>query len=103
MGFVVTVLEARVADERTKDLQAAYSAAGQDGFPQGLMRSSLLQDANDPTCWRIETWWESHESLKAMRSAGKPRGVQMFNDAGAEPSLRVFSVIAELTPPDAGG
>jgi hypothetical protein len=34
-----------------------------------------------------------------MRAAGKPRGVQIFEAAGATPSLTVFDAIADLAPP----
>jgi len=66
---------------------------------RGVVRSMLLRDANDPTHWRIETTWQSHEALAAMRSAGKPRGVQIFEAAGASPSLRVFDYVRDLAPP----
>lgn len=99
MAFVVTVLEARVAPERAADLQAAYAESARGPFPPGLVRSTLLRHGSDPALWRIETTWRSHEALAAMRQAGKPRGVQIFEAAGAAPSLSVFDVIAELAPP----
>ncbi len=98
MTLVITVLEARVANERATDLQAAYAEAARGPFPPGLLRSTLLRDINDSTLWRIETVWESREALAAMRAAGKPRGVQIFEAAGAVPSLSVFDSIAELGP-----
>jgi heme-degrading monooxygenase HmoA len=99
MTLVVTVLEARVAPERAADLQTAYAEAAGGPFPPGLVRSTLLRHANDPTHWRIETIWQSHDALAAMRSAGKPRGLQIFEAAGAAPSLNVFDAIADLAPP----
>lgn len=33
-----------------------------------------------------------------MRSGGKPRAVEMFEAAGAQPSLGSFDTIAELAP-----
>jgi hypothetical protein len=60
----------------------------------------LLRHSSDLTQWRIETIWHSHEALAAMRGAGKPRGVQIFEAAGALPSLSVFDAIAELSPPE---
>jgi len=101
MTLVVTVLEARVAPQRVTDLQAAYAEAATGPFPPGLVRSTLLCDAQDPTRWRIETVWQSHAALAAMRHAGKPRGVQIFEAAGAQPSLSIFETMADLAPPDA--
>jgi hypothetical protein len=99
MPHVITVLEARVAADREAELQSAYSAAAAGPFPVGFMRSSLLRLAEDPTVWRIETTWQSHEALAAMRGAGKPRGVLIFEAAGATPTLKVFDEVARLEPP----
>lgn len=100
MAHVVTVLEAHVAEDRVADLQAAYAEAARGPFPPGLLRSNLLRHSSDLTLWRIETIWRSHDALAAMRGAGKPRGVQIFEAAGALPSLGVFNTIAELSPPE---
>jgi heme-degrading monooxygenase HmoA len=102
MSHVVTVLEAHVAPERAADLQAAYAETGAGPFPPGFVRSSLLQLASDATQWRIETVWQSHDAIAAMRGAGKPRGVQIFEAAGANPSLAIYDTIAILEPPIQG-
>ena len=100
MTLVVTVLEARVLPERVGDLQAAYAEAAHGPFPPGLVRSSLLQERSDHTQWRIETVWESQDALTAMRQApGKPRGVQIFETAGAQPSLSIFDAIVDFVVP----
>jgi quinol monooxygenase YgiN len=96
MALVVTVLEAAVAPERGTDLQTVFVEAGNGPLPAGLVRSALLRDSKDPTRWRIETVWESHAALSAMRQAGKPKGVQMFEAAGAVPVLSVFDVVEEV-------
>ena len=98
MTQVVTVLEAHVPPERAADLRAAYAEAAKGPLPPGLVRSTLLRHADDPTSWRIETVWQSHEALSAMRLAGRPRGFQIFEGAGAAPSVTVFAAIAELAP-----
>jgi heme-degrading monooxygenase HmoA len=99
MNQIVTVLEACVAAERVADLQAAYAEAGAGPFPPGFIRSTLLQLKADATQWRIETIWQSHDALAAMRGAGKPRGVQIFEAAGANPSVAIYEAIASLEPP----
>lgn len=98
MRQVVTVLEARVPHGGADALRAAYAEAAVGPFPDGLMRSQLLRSTHDPDQWRIETLWESGEHLSRMRTAGKPKGVQMFEDAGAAPALAIFEVVAEISP-----
>lgn len=99
MSSVVTVLEAHVLPERATDLQAAYAEAARGPFPPGLLRSSLLRHSTDQTLWRIETVWQSREALAVMRQFGKPRGIQIFEAAGAQPSLSIFDGIADLEAP----
>ena len=103
MSRVVTVLEAHVLPERATDLQAAYAEAAQEPLPPGLVRSALLRHSSDQTLWRIETVWQSREALAAMRQLGKPRGIQIFEAAGAQPSVTVFDAIADLEAPQGGG
>lgn len=98
MTAIITILEARVPADRHADLRAAYRAAAGYGFPPGLVKSVLLRDAREPDVWRIETRWDSRESLQAMRQGGTPRGVLMFRAAGAEPTLTIFEVTDELRP-----
>jgi hypothetical protein len=98
MTRVLTILEGQVLPDRQAELREAYSSAAQGAFPPGLLRSTLLQATGDRTLWRIETLWESRETLEAMRGAGTPRGVQIFRAAGAEPTLTVFDVLGELSP-----
>ena len=79
---------------------AAYAEAAQGPVPHGLIRSTLLRQSSDQTLWRIETVWQSREALAAMRQApGKPRGVQIFEAAGAQPSLSMFDAIADFVVP----
>ena len=99
MSLIVTILEGHVEVGRAVDLQAAYSDAVAGPFPPGLVSSKLLRSADDSTVWRVQTLWASRDHLEQMRSAGKPKGVQMFEAAGAIPTLTVFEVVDELTPP----
>ena len=98
MPMVLTVLEGRIARERETDLRAAYRAAAAGPFPRGLVRSTLLREAADPSLWRIATLWESREALEAMRGTGTPRGIQIFRAAGAEPTASFMEVVDALSP-----
>jgi hypothetical protein len=96
--MILTVLEGRISPDRQDDLKAAYRAAADGPFPRGLVRSTLLREAADPSVWRIATLWESAEALQAMRGTGTPRGVQIFRAAGAEPSTSFMDVVDALAP-----
>lgn len=98
MPRVLTVLEAAVAPGREDALQAAYREAAQDALPPGLVRSVLLRASDDGSLWRIETLWESRAALEAMRGRGTPRGILIFRSAGAEPTVSILEVAAEISP-----
>ncbi len=90
--MVMTILEARVSKEYWATLEKAFQLAVQHK-DAGMVQTFLLHSVKDVDIWRILTVWESQEALAAMRSSGEtPRGVQMFGEAKAEPSLSIFHV-----------
>ena len=95
--MVLTILEATLESGRESDLETAYAAAASSGNrPPGLVRSELLRDVQDPSRWRIQTWWQNRQALEAMRGTGTPAGILMFRSAGAEPALSIFDVVDDL-------
>lgn len=93
---VMTVVEARVAREQWGRLEAAYAEATRQLPPQ-MLETFLLQSAADPELWRAMSVWRSSEALEAYRSSvDTPRGVLIFRAAGAEPSLGLFDVVANV-------
>lgn len=95
--MVITILEAHVAPKKWSALREAFQNAINTPEP-GLLKTYLVQNNREDTMWRIITLWESREALVAMRSAGTPRGVLIFREGEAEPSLGVFDVIEQFTP-----
>lgn len=98
--MIVTVLEARVAEERARDLLDAYR--GRTGsLPPGMVETYLLRDRDDRERWRIFTVWSGWEAVEAMRATTPtPGGVLIFRAAGVEPVLTVLEV-AEHAPAEA--
>jgi quinol monooxygenase YgiN len=93
--MVVTMLEAEVAHERVGDLERAF-IAGALAVPPEIVDTFLVRDEQDETLFRIITIWVSREALDAMRASGeKPKGVQMFEAAGARPTLVILDVVAQ--------
>lgn len=95
--MVLTVLEARVHPERVADLLRAFEESRTSPVPPFLVRSFLVRSVQDRDVWRILTVFRSREDLDAMRASGEtPRGVAMFREAGAEPTLSLFEVADQL-------
>jgi heme-degrading monooxygenase HmoA len=91
--MVVTMLEARVQEDRADLLVDEFGAVG-GSLPDSIVESFLLHDASSDL-WRIVTVWVSREALATYQtSVETPEGVRMFRAAGAEPSLTVFDVEA---------
>jgi hypothetical protein len=99
--MVLTVLEARVAADRVRDLLRAYEETRSAPVPPFVVRSFLLRSDADPDVWRIMTVFRSREELDAMRASGTPRAVAMFRAAGAEPTFALFNITDQLENPSA--
>ena len=94
--MVMTILEAHVANEKWGALERAYRA-GTESIPPPIAQTFLVQSSGDQTIWRIITLWHSREALQEYRqSVDTPGGVLMFREAGAEPTLTVFDVRAQV-------
>jgi len=92
--MVMTVLEARVSPERVGDLERAYRAAGAS-LPPGIVETFLARDVRDAGVFRIVTIWESRGALEAMRASEEtPKGIVLFQEAGASPEISIFEVLA---------
>ncbi len=95
--MVITVLEALVQADKTDSLKAVYQQATQH-LDEGISQTFLLHSTKDPGIWQIVTIWQSRAALEKMRQSGeKPRGVLIFREAGAEPKLTVYEVIANAS------
>jgi hypothetical protein len=92
--MVMTILEGRVALERSSDLQRAYRSIIKNLPPQ-MLQTFLIRCATDMDLWRIISVWKSRAALDEMRrSTETPAGILIFREAGAEPTLSIFEVDA---------
>ncbi len=91
--MLMTVLEAHVSQEKRTILEKAYKTAIENVEP-GIIQTFLLNGAADSNLWRIITLWRSRKDLDEMRKLGTPKGILIFREAGAEPKLTVFDVVA---------
>ncbi len=92
--MVITVLEAVVEADQAAVLQETFQEAVET-LDAGLVQTLLMRGVKDPGIWQIVTTWESRAALDAMRQSGEtPRGVLIFRAAKAEPSLRIFDIVA---------
>ncbi|MBB6174888.1 hypothetical protein HNR23_004948 [Nocardiopsis mwathae] len=91
--MVITVLEALVAADRVGDLERAYRE-GTARLPPGIAETFLVRDTSDTSVFRIMTVWAGRETLDEMRASGvTPKGVRIFEAAGASPALSVHDVV----------
>lgn len=94
--MIVTMLEARVDENKVGDLVDSFRGSG-DSLPPAIVESFLLQ-LSDSDLWRIVTVWESREALDGYRtSVDTPEGVLMFRSVGSEPTLAVHAVEAHVS------
>ena len=90
--MVMTVLEARVAEEQWAALENVYATSIRQLDP-AIVQTFLVHSLSEPAVWRIMTVWASREALQAMRESGQtPAGVLMFRSAGAEPELKIYDI-----------
>ncbi len=93
--MVMTILEARVDRQNWQALETIFGSETKKLDP-GIVKTYLVHCKSDEALWRIITLWESQAALDTMRQSGQtPRGVVMFREAKAEPSLLIFNVAAQ--------
>ena len=91
--MVMTVLEAQVVADQVETLERAYRD-GTVEVPPDIVETFLVRDTGQTSLFRIVTVWSSREALDRMRASGvTPKGVQMFEAAGAVPELSVLDVL----------
>jgi hypothetical protein len=101
MRTVMTVLEARVPQERWAELEQTYKRRLVPNVPPEMVRSLLVQSADDPERWQGISFWRSREDLEEYRrSVDTPGGVLLFRSVGAEPSLTIYEVAHEVAGPE---
>jgi hypothetical protein len=87
---------AHVAEDRTAELLEGYATLQAGPFPDGLMRTELLQGPDGQ--WRIQTLWRDRAALLAMRSSEEPAAPRLFRQVGADPTLTILDVAATISP-----
>ncbi len=93
MHMVMTVLEARVPAGQLGDVERVFRD-GMSSLPSEIVEVFLVLDTKDPSIFRLNTVWRSMGDLQKMRQSGvKPKGVQMFEAAGAQPALSISEII----------
>jgi len=97
MNKIITILEARVDEQKWDTLRTAYRAIKESQPAPMPLWSFLVQMKEEPTIWRIISVWESMEVLQKMKSSGEtPTGVLVFRQADGEPTLNIFEAKEEI-------
>jgi len=101
--MVLTILEAEVSPKRWNDLKIAFDRMTKNPPDIAPVQAFLVQSDEDVNVWRLMGVWRSREDFEAMRKQGVPRGMKIFRDVDAEPSMSIYDVVssanlAELMP-----
>jgi heme-degrading monooxygenase HmoA len=91
--MVMTSLEAHVDPNKQELLKQAFKQQLASQLP-GAIEAVLTQSSKDPTLWRLNGFWKSHEDFENYRrSVEVPAGFLIFRAAGAEPTIAMFEVV----------
>lgn len=93
---VLTLVSASVTEGDHERLISGFRELLKGGFPDGLLRTELLQGPEDR--WRIQTLWRDRAALEAMRAGPEPPAAPaLFRSLGSEPSLEIWEVVSGST------
>ena len=95
--MMITVIEARVAEENWPLLEQAFQRSAQ--MPPGLEQAFLVHGIEDRELWQIISVWSGMASLqqlqKSIEAGVTPRGALIFREAHAEATHSVFEVVQQ--------
>jgi heme-degrading monooxygenase HmoA len=73
----VTILQGHVAHENWERLQQQYEHQFQS-VPEGLINSFLVQGHEQPTLWKIITFWQNEEFFERARGQKKTSACEVI-------------------------
>ena len=97
--MLITILEAQLAPDQIGALERGFQE-GSEALPPEIVESFLVRDSGESTRYRVITVWQSRAALENYRaSVEKPKGVEMFEAAGASPQLVRLQVLLHAAHP----
>ena len=101
MAGVVTFVRGRVAPGRSAEVTGRYRDALRQGLPGGLERTWLLAGADGELA--IVSLWKSRTALATMASStDEPLARRLIREAGGQPIVTVYDVVADAGEQHAG-
>jgi hypothetical protein len=92
---VMTVVEGLIPGDAQAKFVRDYRELLDAGLLPSIAETFLLREAGSGMLWRIATIWQSRQDLDEMRRANEvPPSVRLFQEAGVDPLVRVFEVVA---------
>ena len=93
---IITIVEGKVPFEKVKDFEESYRFLKRGDLPKGLVSSILIKNKDDSK-YRIQSTWDSFESLDNMRkNVDIPAAIKLFQQVGVEPNLEIYEIIEEI-------
>lgn len=101
MGAVVTWVRGTVSPGRQLGVLEPYRAGIEAGLPPHLSHTMLLRDGDELS---IVTTWRRREDLEAYLASGEePFARRLIREAGGEPQVRVFDLLAGVPAATSSG
>lgn len=94
---VLTIVEGKIPLQKAREFENNFASVKKEPLPPGFVTSSLIKNSKTPETYRIQTLWESRETLEKMRSNTQtPKAIELFQRMGAVPVLEIYDVVENV-------
>ena len=95
MAFI-TSINLKVPDSKVSEFLSGYESLEEYTWPEGVITSYLLQDANEKGSYIIMTMVENEELSKKLRRVTQTPLFDLFQKLEIKPTSKVYNVVKTL-------
>jgi len=92
----ITSIKVKVPDSKVAEFVSGYKSLEEYTWPEGAIKSYLLQDANEKGSYMIMTITESEEASIKLKKVTKTPLFDLFQKLGIKPTSNVYNVVTTL-------
>jgi hypothetical protein len=92
----ITSIRIKVPESKVADLISGFESLEEYTWPEGVITSSLLQDANEKGSYIILTVAGSEEVSNKLKRVTETPLFDLFQKLGIEPTSKVYNVVNKL-------